>query len=549
MTGVRVRSSLLRRLIALGLVVAALGACTPTASTSTDTTTTLLAPPRTVLRVGVEEWPTCLNPLLCVDSPLESQILQQVLPGVYRLDASGAYVPTGLLAEPAEVAQRSVGKSSQDAAMTIRYRLNPAARWADGKPITSSDFVGTWRAVMTTPGADTRGYDLISSVDDRDPLEAVVSLTDPYADWRDLFGGAHNHLLKADAFGATTDLTGLFATDLPFAAGPYQLVTWSENEAVLARVDNDWDPDRTAEIDQVRYRPMTVEDVSPDAFDVLVPAPSRTPDLPDGYTAQQAPTTRVVGVWLDQRSPNMQVLGHRRFLALGLDREVLARAAAEVGAVTGTVDCPGWVPGAGPWCEAAQIDLSYRPEQALAALAGEGWAPSPDGPLVRDGSPLTLTVTWDPADPVAASVAGEVTQALAAVGITVAVNAMATPDWSGPRDAATGVGIGIFSLDLGVGPSTPKIYDCPAGPDTSVIGWCPAANADTVAALASTFDPEARADLVATLAGRVEGDSIWIPIVQLADLIYLRSERVTAPALTRVVGGPLAHLAEFTVVG
>lgn len=538
----------LPRLIAVAAVVTALAACTPTTSSTADTTTTLLRPPRTVLRVGVERWPSCLNPLLCADDALQQQILQHVLPGAYRLDADNNYVPTAVLDGPAEVELIPESGSSADApSMTITYRLNPEARWADGMPMTSSDFVGTWQAVLTTPGADTDGYELISEIDDRDPLVAVVTLTTPFGNWRELFGGAHNHLLQADAFGATTDLTDSFQTELPFSGGPYQLVSWSENEAVLARTDNEWDPNRSAQIDQVRYRPVAVDDVSPDSFDVLVPAPGSAFPAPEGYESHRVPTTRVVGVWFDRRSTVLQNEAHRRALALALDRTVLAEAAVDAGSIAGPVDCAGWVPGVGPWCAAARADFTHDPAQARSVLEAEGWIPAEDGPLVRDGELLSLTLTSDPADPIGTAVADAVADALARLGITVERAQMPTVDWVGPRSLENSGGVAVYALDVGIGPETPNLYDCPLGVPTSVVAWCPVANADTVAALRTTVDVDRRVELVSTLGERIEDESVAIPLVRLADLIHVRPDRVTAPDMTRAVGGPLASLVRFTV--
>lgn len=538
----------LTRLVALLVAILAVGSCTPSTTTTADTTTSLLPPPRTVLRVGVESWPECLNPLLCVDSTLQQQILQHVLPGVYRLDDQNRYQPTAVLAEPAIVDVPE--QAADDTAMTITYRINPDARWAGGMPITSSDFVGTWRAVMTTPGADTRGYEAISSIDDRDPLVAVVALGERVGDWRELFGGARNHLLQADAFGATTDLTGAFVEELPFAAGPYQVVSWSENEAVLARVDNDWDPDRQARIDQIRYRPITVAEVSPDAFDVLVPGATTRVGAPEGYVEMTAPSTRVVGLWFDQRDPILQLDVNRRILAFALDREALIERALTAGTVAGPVDCLGWVPAVGPWCEAATIpEFPHNPDLSRLSLVDQGWEPDEAGRLVRGEEVFSVMLNADPNDSVASAVADVVARGLSAIGVEVRREARPTAAWATTRSTDDNTGIGVFSLDLGVGPSTENLYDCPAGPASSVIAWCPPASAELVDELHRTVGVDSRTRIAAELGHLAQGATAWVPLVQLTNRIFIRTDRVDAPLPGHVVGGPLAGLSSFAVTG
>ena len=126
---------------------------------ATAATSTTIPRPSTVLRVGAEDWPQCLNPLTCADRVLHDQVLQHVLPVTFEVDADGGYVASPLLVSTPE-------PSATDDGVEIVYELSADARWADGRPITSSDFVGTWRAIIDTPAADRLRYDRIVAVDD-----------------------------------------------------------------------------------------------------------------------------------------------------------------------------------------------------------------------------------------------------------------------------------------------------------------------------------------------------------------------------------------------
>ena len=181
-----------------------------------------------LLRVATFDWPTCLNPLTCTDPAARWLVWEHVLPKLVEVDVDGAYVASPVLAGMPEVRiDEATGQQ------TITYVLDPDARWHDGRPITSSDITGTWMARQATPGALDGGYELITAVDDRDPLVARVTLSRRFADWPELFGGHDGFLLEADAFDGVLDLTGRFEDELDFGAGPFAVASVEDRAIVL----------------------------------------------------------------------------------------------------------------------------------------------------------------------------------------------------------------------------------------------------------------------------------------------------------------------------
>ena len=78
---------------------------------------------------------------------------------------------------------------------STRRPSGPTAR-----PITSADYKYTWDQIATGNDIyDKTGYDKIESVDSSDPTTAVVTFAEPFAGWKDLFGGFYGiypeHLL------------------------------------------------------------------------------------------------------------------------------------------------------------------------------------------------------------------------------------------------------------------------------------------------------------------------------------------------------------------
>src|SRR5207237_346355 len=70
---------------------------------------------------------------------------------------------------------------------TVRYKINTAAKWSDGTPITCADFDFTRNAILNTKGtyttvgyAATPGGSGISSIDCTDPHTAVLKFSGPF---------------------------------------------------------------------------------------------------------------------------------------------------------------------------------------------------------------------------------------------------------------------------------------------------------------------------------------------------------------------------------
>ncbi|MFI1199904.1 ABC transporter substrate-binding protein [Streptomyces sp. NPDC020883] len=74
----------------------------------------------------------------------------------------------------------------------VRYRLDPKAKWSDGKPLGRRDFAARWQALSGSDrrfaAADTSGCPQMSDVArGADDQEVTVTFATPYADWQRRF--------------------------------------------------------------------------------------------------------------------------------------------------------------------------------------------------------------------------------------------------------------------------------------------------------------------------------------------------------------------------
>ncbi|TMK84129.1 MAG: hypothetical protein E6G44_10655, partial [Actinobacteria bacterium] len=153
------------------VAVACGGKSTPSASSSPSATST----PRRggAIVVGAEQWPECINPITSCSSATWTwySVLEHVLPYAMVLDLNGNFVASPLLTEAPTLDNGGIKQNP----FTITYHLSPDAVWADGSPITSSDFDFTWRAILNTTGSYTTvGYTDIKSINTSDPKTVVI---------------------------------------------------------------------------------------------------------------------------------------------------------------------------------------------------------------------------------------------------------------------------------------------------------------------------------------------------------------------------------------
>ncbi len=523
------------------LVVALLAAaCSGDDDDAAETTTTTIPAPATLLRVAAAEWPACLNPLTCDDDVARTLVLEHVLPKLHELDAAGRYEISPVLAE-----EPSIEIDPTTGAQHITFRIDPEARWHDGRPITSTDVRGTWLARLATPGALTAGHELISTIDDTDPLVARVTLTEPWADWPELFGGHDGWLLQADAFGPDPDLSGDFTDELPMGAGAFELVSFGpESLVLLARADH-WDPDRRPAIDQVRIeRNADVDDgVVPGGIDVILPS-DRPAELSDELAVRTSPTTEVVGLFLDRRTPPLGSEPVRQAIDEAIDRrDLLGVVFPPDDDLPDVIGCLGWLPQSSS-CDGSDLpEEPPSPDAANALLEADAWLLDAEGQRARPGLPLATPIARDPLLARSGAVADAVRRRLEPLGFTVEQQVVPAAIW-GEIGREAGLGVGVFAVELGTAERLAALYDCPSGA-LNPIGWCEAEVILLVERLLGTIDAEERLAIEEELGDRAAATVSWLPLYQRTRAWLLDPDRVTAPVVAPLGSGPLGALHAF----
>ena len=407
-------------LVAALIAVAACGGSTDidgatepagTAAGSADTVTEPAEPapdrPGGEIVLAVEQWPECLNPVTsCRNATwLLWSVLVHVRPALMEFDVNNNIGASPLLVE-APTVDNGGAVLNDDGTLTITYRLNPEARWSDGTPITSTDVWFTWRAIIDTEGSiSTIGYELITDVDHDDPHTAVVTLSEPYAPWRELFGGLDG-ILPAHAFDGETDISGHWNDSIPISGGPWLQESWSQEQQILVPNENYWVPERIPRVDRVVMVPREDTDteiVALQTGEVMAAFPQPFP----GAKERLAPPlefvagagTFIEGLWINQIAPDRYfeiTKNVRQALAYALDRDRIADVA--LGPIIDdpvVLQCAGWNPAFGDWCADDFARYSQDMDAVERLLTADGWTrPDPDGLWVNEEG-VELVLQWN----------------------------------------------------------------------------------------------------------------------------------------------------------
>ncbi|MFI0409769.1 ABC transporter family substrate-binding protein [Actinomadura sp. 3N508] len=218
---------------------------------------------------------------------------------------------------------------------TVTYRLNPKARWSDGRPIGQADFVAQTHALS---GRDTRyevssttGYSRIRRVE-RGAGEHTVKVTfdGTYADWRSLF----SPLYPAVAYSTPRAFNTGWMNRLPVTSGPFKFQEIDRTAKTLTIVRDPAWWGAPAKLDRIVYRAMDTS-AMPGAFtnneidlmDIGLDAGAlkRVQSVP-GAAVRRAGGPDWRHFTLNAKGPALSDVRVRRAVMLGIDRRIIASA-------------------------------------------------------------------------------------------------------------------------------------------------------------------------------------------------------------------------------
>jgi peptide/nickel transport system substrate-binding protein len=427
------------------------GGCTAGSPKVPPTTTVTTTPVPTInqggdIAVAADGEPGCMDWIsTCAGSAWGIWTVEtNTMPRAYDFTQDNQYKPSILLSGEAQM------QTSPEQVVT--YQLNPRSVWSDGQPITSHDFKYTWDQVAHGQSIyDQSGYKDIVSVDDADPHTAVVTFSQPFADWRKLFGGPDgllpSHLLEGQ------DRDALMKDGYSWSGGPWELAAggWVRGQSIkLVPNPNYWG--KKPDLASVTFRIFSDPAAELEAYrtgQVLATYPASEP-ASAGYRSVGSTLFSAIGglnyeaLWFEIAKPPVSAKAVRQAVAYSLDR------AAIVSQVVGPL-LPGaqpiealLTPAYGPYY--SEPFAKYRPDPATASqlMVGDGWTKGSDGLWAKAGQKVAIDLKVANTSTRDQQAAQLIETQLKAAGFVVTVD---------PEAPAT-----LFSHDLTAGAFTAALY-------------------------------------------------------------------------------------------
>ncbi len=310
--------------------------------------------------------------------------------------------PIGLLAESWDISPDK---------MTYTFKINPAAKWSDGQPVTAED-VQFFYDVMMNPKnftslfrVDLVRFDRPKIIDDK-----TISITAKEAHWKNFWtaGGLFAFPKHAWKDADFNELNFAF----PVVSGPYALEEVKMDRSVkLIRRGDWWGRAKQYNLnkfnfDHIYFKSMedqtkALEVLKKGEFDTYALYSSKIwakdtldpafEQVQKNWIARQAIYNRAPkgfqGFAMNLRRPIFQDLKVRQALACLLNRELMNEKLM----FNQYFLLNSYFPQLYPTNQNPDIPVTkYDPEKARALLKEAGWQVGPDGILTKNGQPLTI---------------------------------------------------------------------------------------------------------------------------------------------------------------
>ena len=321
------------------------------------------------------------------------------LPQAFTVTPAGAYEPGAVLAGEPTLTEGSP--------QVVSYPINPDAVWSDGTPITSADFEYLWKQISTGKDIyDATGYKSITSVDTTDPKTAVVTFSEPYAAWKDLFGGFYflvpSHLLEGKS------LNKAMKDGYAFSGGPWKLdggkAGWKKTKSITL-VPNDAYWGTKPSISKVTFQfivDSAAETKAVATGQVLAGYPQPQEGILDEFD-KVSDLQYIVdfgnvyeGFWLNAAKFPLNSQAVRQALMAATDRQAIIDSIVKPAVREGKVLQSFVMPIFPAYYTPAFADAGYGPTADLdkvdALMTGDGWAKGSDGIWAKNGKKATLQI-------------------------------------------------------------------------------------------------------------------------------------------------------------
>jgi peptide/nickel transport system substrate-binding protein len=289
----------------------------------------------------------------------------------------------------------------------VEYKLNPKAKWSDGKPISAADFIAQWKALNGTNKkfdvVSTTGYDQMSDVSQgTDQFDVIVTFKSLYAEWPSLF----NPLYPASSNSTPTHFDKDYLNAIPITGGAFKFAGFDKSAQTATVVaDPNWWGANKPHLDKIVFKTLESSAANQAFANGEIDYDySITPNAADYKTAASNPNGKVlVAAGPDQRQftfhgggtgilSDLQV---RKAIAEGTNRLAIAKSDL-TGLPVGTpktLDNHIFVNTQTGYQDNSGDVGKYNPVSAKSILDADGWKVGSNGFRSKAGKELDVRFT------------------------------------------------------------------------------------------------------------------------------------------------------------
>jgi len=281
---------------------------------------------------------------------------------------------------------------------TITFKLKKGLKWQDGKPLTSSDVLFTWK-LITNPNTRTpyaSDYQLVIKAEAPNPLTFQITYADSYAPALDTWASLHilpKHILENE------DINNTFFSRNPIGSSYYKLDNWISGQQVTLKA-NDKSilgppfieklisriiPDTSSQFLELTADNIDLMNINPIQYQRVFPAKKDLQrkielykELGNGYTY----------LGFNLKKAPFNDIKVRQALNYAIDKEEIIK-----GVLLGlgeSISSP-YKPGT-RWNNPNLNSYPYNPKKALKLLNEAGYTKNSKNVLLKEGKPLQFEI-------------------------------------------------------------------------------------------------------------------------------------------------------------
>jgi len=473
------------------------------------------------LRILVYAEPHSLNPLLAgntADNMLASITFDELV----TLDDKQHQVPD-LAAEVPTLENGGISKDGK----TITYHLRNGVKWQDGAPFSSADVKFTWQVIMNPRNnvESRRGYDQVASVDTPDAATIVFQLKGPFAPFIDtVFGESDTpyRILPKHMLDKYPNINQIPFNSLPVGTGPFRPVKWIRGDRIeyvanpnyfrgkpkLAKVDAQIVPDMNTQAAMLRSH-------QGDVITDLTASKYRDLREVSGIKIYLASAPSYNSLMLNMAHPPLDDLAVRKAIFEAIDRATMVRNLEYGSAVVAKADLSPFY-----WAYDPSVKTyPYDPKDAAATLDGAGWKLGTNGIRQKNGTPLSLQLTYGQGSETARALGTQIQADLRAVGIDTPIKTyqytqLLAIQQEGGIYTGGKYDLGVYSWIAGADPDNSSQFMCDQIPPNgnNSMRYCNKQMDAAQKIATSTFDRSLRKKQYSIIEQRIATD---VPLVVL----------------------------------